>query len=65
MQENRRDFLRKSLKLGAAATAVTAVALNAKTPDNNTSGVTQGKAKKKEVLYFKSKAWEDYYKIVY
>lgn len=68
MQGSRRDFLKKSLKVGAAS-GVLAVSTVAKVtsddlaPDDN--GVVVGKSNKKEVLYKKSKNWETYYKIAY
>ena len=69
MQESRRDFLRKSLKVGAVGGTFLATAATAKPtsdelePDGN--GVVVGKSSKKEVLYKKSKEWEYYYKIAY
>ena len=68
MQGSRRDFLKKSLKVGAAGgvLAVSAVAIvtcDDLAPDDN--GVVVGKSNKKEVLYKKSKNWETYYKIAY
>ncbi|MBQ7676304.1 MAG: twin-arginine translocation signal domain-containing protein [Campylobacter sp.] len=66
METNRRDFLKKSLKLTAATTAVVgATTLLAKGEATDSSGVSRGKSKKKEVLYKKSEAWEKYYKTVY
>lgn len=63
MQENRRNFLRKSLKIGAGATLISTIALA--NSETSGSGVVKGKSKKKEVLYKKSEAWEKYYKTVY
>lgn len=68
MTENRREFLKKSLKVGTVATAVAASgALGsqkvASEPDSN--GVVKGKSNKKEVLYSKSEAWEKFYKVAY
>ena len=69
MQGSRRDFLKKSLKVGAVGGTVLAAAAIAKptsdelAPDDN--GVVVGKSSKKEVLYKKSKEWEYYYKIAY
>lgn len=69
MQGSRRDFLKKSLKVGAAGGTILAAASIAKptgdelTGDGN--GVVVGKSNKKEVLYKKSKEWEYYYKIAY
>ena len=69
MQGSRRDFLKKSLKVGAVGGTILAAASIAKpTGDELTSdgnGVVVGKSNKKEVLYKKSKEWEYYYKIAY
>lgn len=63
MKKERREFLKKSLKTAAATAVVTAAVLHAK--ESGGSGVVSGKAKKNEVLYFKSKAWQQYYDIAY
>lgn len=68
MQENRREFLKKSLKIGSVATAAIATGAiasekTAVDPDGN--GVVKGKSNKKEVLYHKSLAWEKFYKVAY
>lgn len=63
MQETRRNFLRKALKIGTAASAVGATSLLANNKESR--NITSGNSKKKEVLYYKSEAWEKYYKIVY
>ena len=68
--QNRREFLRKALTIGAVAgamgvAATSALASSAKNQNELSSGVTSGKAKKKEVLYYKSRMWEQYYKIAY
>ena len=68
MQGSRRDFLKKSLKVGAAGgvlavSAVAKVTSDDLSPDDN--GVVVGKSNKKEVLYKKSKNWETYYKTAY
>ena len=66
METNRRDFLKKSLKVTAATTAIVgATTLLAKGGSSGSTGVASGKSKKKEVLYKKSEAWEKYYKTVY
>lgn len=70
MEETRRDFLKKSLKAGAAASVVVATsAVATKTTSDEMSsdgnGVVKGKSVKKERLYSKSKEWEYYYKIAY
>ena len=69
MQGSRRDFLRKSLKVGAVGGAVLSIAAMAKPtsdePEPDGNGVVVGKSSKKEVLYRKSKEWAYYYKIAY
>ena len=75
MTENRRDFLRKSLKIGAVAGATAAIAneglkncattLSDDCATNASSGVVCGKAIKKEVLYKKNNLWEQYYRIAH
>lgn len=68
MKKDRREFLKKALKVGAVA-GVVATASTAKVtsddlaPDGN--GVVVGKSNKKEVLYKKSQMWEKYYKVAY
>ena len=60
MQKDRRKFLRKALGVGAvAAVAANAATIGSKEP------VSQGKSKKTEVLYHKTRMWEQYYKIAY
>ena len=68
--QNRREFLRKALKIGAVAgamgvAATSALASSAKSQSEQSSGVARRKAKKKEVLYYKSRMGEQYYKIAY
>lgn len=60
MVEKRRSFL-KTAVLGSsvALTGVSALASDAKTVSN---GVIVGKAKKSEITYKKTQAWEDFYK---
>ena len=60
MVEKRRSFL-KTAVLGSsvALTEVSALASGAKAVSN---GVTVGKAKKSEITYKKTQAWEDFYK---
>ena len=64
MQESRRNFFKRSaLVVGAAAVSATALAAN---KDNaieaDSNGVVVGKSNKKEILYTKSQAWEEFYK---
>ena len=65
--QNRREFLRKSLKIGAIAGAVSlgAASVSSSSKETSSNGVVSGKSKKKEVLYHKTKIWEQYYKIAY
>ncbi|MDO5046249.1 twin-arginine translocation signal domain-containing protein [Campylobacter sp.] len=70
MEGSRRDFLKKSLKIGAVsggmiATAAIANSANKVGLQADSNGVVLGKSNKKEVLYQKSKEWEYYYKIAY
>lgn len=68
MTENRRAFLKKSLKIGTVvgvgSVAVTPLLAGDKI-EQKSSGVVRGKAVKKEVLYSKNGLWEKYYKIAY
>lgn len=70
MEGSRRDFLKKSLKIGAVgggmiATAAIANGGSKASLQADSNGVVLGKSSKKEVLYKKSKEWEYYYKIAY
>lgn len=64
MQESRRDFLRKgAIVVGAAAAGATALAANKRNAyEADSNGVVVGKSPKKEILYKKTQAWEDFYK---
>ncbi len=64
MQESRRNFFKKSaLVVGAAAVGTTALAANKEEAlDADSNGVVVGTSTKKEILYKKSQAWEDFYK---
>lgn len=69
MEQNRREFLKKSLKVGAigavAATSAAAAKMTSDDMPSDGNGVVVGKSSKKETLYQKSKEWEYYYKIAY
>ncbi|MBE3609676.1 Tat pathway signal protein [Campylobacter californiensis] len=68
MKQNRREFLKKTLKATTAATALTATSLIASSKmanDADGNGVVKGKSNKKEVLYRKTQMWEQYYKVAY
>ena len=66
MQEGRRNFAKKTaIVVGATAVGTTALAAansSVSSHEADTNGVVVGNSTKKEVLYKKTKAWEDYYK---
>ncbi|AXH09383.1 Tat pathway signal protein [Malaciobacter halophilus] len=64
MQDDRRQFVKKSAMVVGASVAVgaTTLAASGKSYEADSNGVTVGKSPKKEILYKKSKAWEEYYK---
>lgn len=64
MQESRRNFAKKTaIVVGATAvgTTVLASANSSTKAEVGSNGVVVGNSPKKEVLYKKSKAWEDFY----
>lgn len=65
MEESRRNFAKKTaIVVGATAVGATALAAaNSSTSEEVASnGVVVGSSTKKEILYKKSKAWDEYYK---
>ena len=65
MQESRRNFAKKTaLVVGATAVGATALAAASSEAsyEANSNGVVVGKSNKKEILYKKTKAWDDFYK---
>ena len=66
MQEGRRNFLKKSAIVVGATAAAGATALAANTEEAsleaNSDGVVVGSSTKKEILYKKTQAWDDFYK---
>ncbi|WP_321315237.1 Tat pathway signal protein [Halarcobacter sp.] len=65
MQESRRDFAKKTaIVVGATAVGATALAAanSSESKEADSNGVVVGHSPKKEVLYKKSKAWEEFYK---
>jgi len=64
MENKRRSFLKKAAVVGAAVAAVGSVAAVASSKDEaySSNGVVVGKAHKKEILYKKTKAWDDFYR---
>lgn len=69
MEGSRREFLKKSLKIGAVGAGVVATSVATASTGgslkSDSNGVVVGKSNKKEVLYKTSKEWEYYYKIAY
>lgn len=65
MQKSRREFVKKAAIVGAGAVGASTIALaNSATQDDNIQGdgVVKGTSTKKEILYTKTSAWEEYYK---
>ncbi len=66
MQDNRRNFVKKTAMLVAGSAVMGTTAVLAKSEGENvdslSNGVVIGKSPKKEILYKKTKAWEDFYK---
>ncbi len=64
MQKSRRDFAKKSaIVVGATAVGSTVLAAaNTSAYKAESNGVVVGNSNKKEIIYKKTKAWEDYYK---
>ncbi|WP_321778569.1 twin-arginine translocation signal domain-containing protein [Sulfurimonas sp.] len=64
MQESRRNFLRKSaIVVGTAAVSATALAASqGSSTEVDSNGVVVGNSNKKEILYKKTQAWEEFYK---
>ncbi len=64
MQNDRRKFIKNSaLVVGAtAAVGATSLAASGRSYEADSNGVVIGKSPKKEILYKKTTAWEDFYK---
>lgn len=65
MQESRRNFAKKTAIVVGATTVgstVLAATSGSKSYEAESNGVVVGKSNKKEIVYTKTKAWEDYYK---
>lgn len=67
MQEGRREFAKKTAILTAGAAAVAGTSVWASTgkssvQGDSNNGVVVGSSRKKEILYKKSAAWEEFYK---
>jgi len=62
---SRRDFIKKTaiVSVGAvASTTVLAATGDSSIQDDTNNGVVKGKSPKKEILYKKTAAWEEFYK---
>ncbi len=64
MQKSRREFAKKAAIIAAGTVAIssTVLATSTKETSNVGNGVTVGKSNKKEILYKKTMAWEEFYK---
>ena len=65
MQQSRRDFAKKTAIVTATAAIVGSTAVMAageEVHEASSNGVVVGKSSKKEIIYTKTKVWEDYYK---
>ena len=65
MENKRRDFLKKSLKIGAVGAAGIAASQALAKNEQDYGDTVRGKSPKKEVLYWESEAWKKYYKVAY
>ena len=67
MQQSRREFAKKTAMITAgtaviAGTSVLAATGNSSVQDDSNNGVVKGSSRKKEILYKKTAAWEEFYK---
>ena len=67
MEQSRRDFAKKTAIVTAGAavaagTSVLAATGNSSPRNSDSNGVVKGSSRKKEILYKKSAAWEEFYK---
>jgi secreted PhoX family phosphatase len=67
VQVSRREFAKKAAMVaaGAVATSTALMASNSKPSQNSevsSNGVVVGKSRKKEIIYTKTAAWEEFYK---
>jgi hypothetical protein len=65
MENKRRDFLKKSLKIGALGAVGVAASQALAKNEQDYGDTVRGKSPKKEVLYWESEAWKKYYKVAY
>ncbi len=65
MEQSRREFTKKAAIVTAGAVVATGTSVLAATGKPHSvdeNGVVLGKSNKKEILYKKTAAWEEYYK---
>jgi len=64
MQDDRRKFIKKSAMVVGVSAVVgaTTLAASGKSYDADSNGVVIGKSPKKEIIYKKTNAWEEFYK---
>lgn len=65
MQNGRREFVKKAAIVTAstvAGTAVLAASSETSTQGASNNGVVKGNSRKREILYTKTAAWEQFYK---
>lgn len=62
MTKARRSFLKTAMVGSAVVSVGISPVVSADKTAGASNGVTLGKARKKEITYHKTKAWEDYYK---
>jgi Spy/CpxP family protein refolding chaperone len=62
MRESRRSFLKKAAVVGTVATVGTVAATASTDNSYSSNGVVVGKSPKKEIIYKKTKAWDDFYR---
>jgi hypothetical protein len=65
VQKSRREFVKKAAIVTAgtvAGTTVLAATGSSPVQGESNNGVVKGSSRKKEILYTKTAAWEDFYK---
>lgn len=62
MKEARRGFLKKAAVAGSVAAVSTVAATASSEATYSSNGVVVGKSPKKEILYKKTKAWDEFYR---
>lgn len=67
MEQSRREFAKKTAIVAAGAAAIAGTSVLAATGESSVqgdanNGVVKGSSRKKEILYKKTAAWEEFYK---